>query len=185
VKAEATDPVSLGQLVGDPIDVCVLGERGVKGGIEGRHQRNVSPERGAAGADPGEAWAVVQGCQLLQRLDGAGHRAVDHGRLHEALAPVDHAMTDRLELHRGLPDPLQDPANRLLVIGDRRGLAPRRPSRLLEREIGGAPDALHQAATERPHRTAPAHLDLKEPELHRRAAAVEGEDLHERERTPF
>ena len=100
VEAVASNAMRHRQLVGDGIAIRVLGHRGVKAGVEGGDHGNVGAERGSGRPDAREARGVVERRQCLERFDRPQHLGVDLDGLPEAVAPVDHTVSDRIDPDR-------------------------------------------------------------------------------------
>jgi hypothetical protein len=186
VEAVASNAVLRGQLVGDGIAIGVLGHRGVKGRIEHGDHGDVGAERRSSCSHARKAWGVVQRCQGLERFDRVQDVGVDQDRFREARAPVDHAMSDRVDPDRpsvlrctARGKPFEHSADCSLVVRDPLALVSRWTPFCLEGQARRVPDALDEAPRQAPHRhrrrTGVTGEDL---ELERRAAAVEGQDVH-------
>jgi hypothetical protein len=78
----------------------------VERGVEHGHHRDGGAEGVAAGADAGQARAVVQRRQDLQRLDRIDDRVIDERRRGEARTAVHDAVADGLD-RSGAPGQLE------------------------------------------------------------------------------
>ena len=185
VKTVASNAVLRGQLVGDGVAIGVLGHRGVKGRIEDGDHGDIGAERGSGCPHARKARGVVQRRQGLERFDRLQHVGVDQDRLREARAPVDHAVSDRVDpdrtsaLGRTARAAIRAPADCGLMVRDPLALASRWAPFGLEREGRRVPDALDETARQAPYVRRPrTGVTGKDLELERRAAAVEGQDVH-------
>ena len=104
MEAVAPDLVVFIVLIGDGVQIRMLGHGLVEGGVEHRHLGHVVAQDGPAGLDADDVGRIMQrrqGGAVLHRLhdlvgdeDGAG----------EALAAVDHPVTHRVDLLHGGDD---------------------------------------------------------------------------------
>src|SRR5690625_7205456 len=89
MESVSPDPVPPVEGVGDRVEVSLLGEGMVEGGIEDRDLWHPWPEGLTDGDDAPEGVRVVEGCEFDPVLAPAGHVAVDQHRAAEVSATVD------------------------------------------------------------------------------------------------
>ena len=96
VEAEAAQAKALRPVPGHGVERRRLRHGGVESGVEGRHLGQRGPGLGH-GVDAGQRGRVVQRRQRGQLRDRRAHAGVDHYRLAEGRAPVDHAVPHRVD----------------------------------------------------------------------------------------
>jgi hypothetical protein len=140
----------------------MLGHRRVEGGIEDGDHGDVRAERRSGCPYAREARSVVEGRQRLERFNRLQHVGVDQDGLREARAPVDHAVSDRVDPERtsvlgctARRQPAEHPADGGLVVWDGLALASRRAPFRLEHERRPVPDALDEATRQAPYARQP------------------------------
>src|SRR5262245_52462653 len=160
MEAESSDAMPLGQLIGDGVAPCLLGEGRVKGRVENGHHRHVAAKDLTAGADDTEGGRVVERGKLLESFETGQNLVVDQRRPNEPFTAMDHAVPHRIDprsarcgLHA-----LDQSSHRLAMIPD----------------PGFDTDLLDNVARELPPGpTASAELDRAS--LERRASRIEHE----------
>ena len=128
-------------------------------GVEHGHHRDLAAERVPARTDAGQAWAVVERGQRLQRLDRVDDGVVDERRHGESRAAVHDAVADGVDGRR-VPGQLDCAPDRGGMVAFTHGVGS-----LGQRAAGGRRRA---------------RLDGQEAELHRRRPAVQRQHVHPR-----
>jgi hypothetical protein len=111
----------------------VLGHRCVERSVEDGDHGDVGAECGSDCPDARKAGGVVQRREWLERFDRVQYVGVDQDGLRESRAPVDHAVSDRVDpdrafvLWRTSPrrQPTEHPADCGFVVRDRLALPSR------------------------------------------------------------
>ena len=182
VEAVASNAVTAVELIRNRVEIRCLGHRRVEGGVEYRHHRGAVAERRPGGPDAVQVRRVVQRSEVDAVLDLADDAGVDPGVGPEALAAVHDAVTDRVDLARGIDhpgivsgahEPAHHPFDRRAVVADRLRELPHLPPARLVRAQRLSADALDE-----PAREPGLGRGVHEQELERRGAAVEDEHVH-------
>src|SRR5262245_2300775 len=126
VEAVAADMVSGSQVARDGV-LCGPGWHGVmKGRIEDRHHRHPGVEYSSYSPNRRHGGIVVQGSQVMQRVNGSNDRIIQAHWLNKAMPPMDDAMADCLQAARRQKasriEPIQHSSTRLLMVGDAGGV---------------------------------------------------------------
>ena len=104
MEAVAADLVVFIVLIGDGVQIRMLGHGLVEGRVEHRHLGHIVAQDGPAGLDADDVGRIMQrrqGGAVLHRLH---HLVGDEDGAGEALAAVDHPVTHRVDLLHGGDD---------------------------------------------------------------------------------
>ena len=185
MEAVAADLVLLVILIGDGVQIGVLGHGLVEGRVEHRHLGHVVAQHRPAGLNADDVGGVMQrrqGGAVLHRLH---HLVGDENGAGEALAAVDHPVTHRVDLLHGGDDAVvrvhQGGQHRLDGLGmGGHGDVRRRHGGLalhlgLIGEFSVNADALAQAFGQQM-----AGFRIQQLIFQRRAAGIDNEYFHER-----
>ena len=133
VKSIAPDAMTAVEMVGQRVEVSVLGNRRVKSGIEYRHLRRRLAEDLPQGPNSAQVIGIMEGREVDAVLDPLQHLIVDDGRFLEKLAAMHDTVSRGMDVSQtpNLVDPGAIRCEPAQHIVERRGdIADRRSQRL-------------------------------------------------------